>query len=83
MTTTTPVAPGVPSAAPVVLDKASVKNWKPPIAFAIFSVLGFILLIVAARTGLTTYQLSTRSDLIQLPNLVLDVTVVSYVVVVS
>jgi ABC-type uncharacterized transport system permease subunit len=75
--TSTPV---IPSSAPVVLEKAVVRNWKPPIALAIFAIIGLLLFVVFGREGVTTFRLSTDSDLLQLPALELDVTIVSIVV---
>ena len=80
MTTVDPAV--MPSSAPVVLEKAVVRNWKPPIALGIFAVLGFIMLIVFGRTGTTTFRLSTDSDMIQLPPIQADVTAVSIAVTV-
>lgn len=71
-----------PSSAPVVLEKAIVRNWKPPIALGIFSVLGLLMLIVFGRSGTTTFRLSTDSDVIQLPAVPADVTTVSIAVTV-
>ena len=50
-----------------------VRSWKAPIAMAIFAVLYVILLLAAPRTGSTTFRLSTDSDAIQLPDLVVPV----------
>jgi ABC-type uncharacterized transport system permease subunit len=75
--TSTPV---IPSSAPVVLEKAVVRNWKPPIALGIFAIIGLLLFIAFGREGVTTFRLSTDSDLIQLPALALDVTVMSVVI---
>jgi simple sugar transport system permease protein len=72
----------IPSAAPIVLERAAVRNWKPPIALGIFAVLALLLFTVAARSGTTTFRLSTDSDLIQLAPILADVTVVTTVVVV-
>ncbi len=71
-----------PSSAQVVLEKAVVRNWKPPIALGIFSVLGLLMLIVFGRSGTTTFRLSTDSDVIQLPVVSADVTTVSIAVTV-
>lgn len=69
MSTTTEKA--APSAAAVALDKAVVKSWKAPIAFAFFAVVALLLFVVNGRDGESTFRLSTASDLIQLA----DVTV--------
>lgn len=50
-----------------------VRSWKAPVAMAIFAVLYVILLLAAPRTGSTTFRLSTDSDAIQLPDLVVPV----------
>lgn len=65
-----------------MLETAVVRNWKPPIAFAIFTVLTFVLIVVFGRTGTTTFRLSTDSDLIQLPAIQANVQLVSIVVTV-
>ena len=77
MTSTTAAQVPVPSTPRVALETAVVRNWKAPVAFGIFSVLAFVLLIVFGRTGTTTYRLSTESDLIQLPVIPADVQAVS------
>ncbi|WP_457100969.1 ABC transporter permease [Microbacterium sp. P5_E9] len=50
-----------------------VRSWKAPVAMAIFAVLYVILLLAAPRSGSTTFRLSTDSDAIQLPDLVVPV----------
>ncbi|MFM9878072.1 MAG: ABC transporter permease [Rhodoglobus sp.] len=82
MTAVTTPPTVIPSSAPVVLETAVVRNWKPPIAFGIFTVLAFALIIVFGRTGITTFKLSTDSDLIQLPPIAANVQLVSIVVTV-
>lgn len=82
MSAVDPTAHIVPSAAPIVLERAAVRNWKPPIAFGLFAVLALLLFVLGARTGSTTFRLSTDSDVIQLPALVADVTVLTTVVLV-
>ena len=52
-------------------DFEQIKSWKTPIALAIFTVLGFLLLVVFGREGESTMRLSTTTDLIQLPDVVL------------
>jgi simple sugar transport system permease protein len=51
--------------------EASASRWKLPIALAIFTVLAIVLFVVFGRDGHTTFRLSTASDLVQLPDLVL------------
>ena len=70
------------NAAAVVLERAAIRNWKPPIALGIFAILASILFVAYARDGFSTFRLSTDSDLIQLPALELDVTVVGTVLTV-
>jgi simple sugar transport system permease protein len=72
----------MPSSAPVVLEKAVVRNWKPPIAFGIFAIIALVMLIVFGRAGVTTFRLSTDRDLIQLPAISANVTIVSVAVTV-
>jgi ABC-type uncharacterized transport system permease subunit len=48
-----------------------IKSWKAPIVLGVFTVLGFLLLVVFGRTGISTMSLSTSSDLIQLPDVLL------------
>ncbi|MEQ1736523.1 MAG: ABC transporter permease [Rhodoglobus sp.] len=78
-TTTTSPAPANASTR-VSLEKAVVRNWKPPIAFGIFTVVTFLIVIVFGRIGTTTFRLSTESDLVQLPEIKADVTTVSIAV---
>lgn len=60
--------PDAPATAPTTV---LVKSWKAPIAFAVFALGAIILFVVFGRDGDSTFQLSTDSDLIQLPNVVL------------
>ncbi|MCC6270754.1 MAG: ABC transporter permease [Microbacteriaceae bacterium] len=64
----------------MVLEKAVVRNWKPPIALGIFAIIGLLILIVFRRTGTTTFSLSTERDVIQLPAVQADVTTMAIVV---
>nr|WP_233199353.1 ABC transporter permease [Cryobacterium sp. M23] len=48
-----------------------VKSWKSPIALAIFTVVALALFVAFGREGVSTMRLSTSSDLIQLPDLLL------------
>jgi len=72
----------IPSAAPIVLEKAAVRSWKAPIGLGIFAIIAVLIFVVGARAGITTFPLSTTTDLIQLPALQADVTVVTTVVIV-
>jgi len=73
---------GVPSAAPIVLERAAVRNWKPPIGLAAFAVIAVLIFVIGGRGGTTTFKLSTDSDLIQLPPIFAPVTLVTTVVIV-
>ncbi|MDH6181761.1 ABC-type uncharacterized transport system permease subunit [Microbacteriaceae bacterium SG_E_30_P1] len=68
---TTAAAP-VPSSAPVVLEKAVIRNWKPAIGLGIFAILGIVLFVIFARAGETGFRFSTDADAIQLPVLTVD-----------
>ncbi|WEO78102.1 ABC transporter permease [Cryobacterium sp. SO2] len=48
-----------------------IKSWKVPIVLGVFTVLGILLLVVFGRSGTSTMVLSTSSDLIQLPDVLL------------
>jgi ABC-type uncharacterized transport system permease subunit len=61
---------------------ALIRNRKVPIALAIFTVLGFLLLILNHREGISTMVLSTSSDLIQLPDVLLPTWATSIVITV-
>ncbi|MEO9015036.1 MAG: ABC transporter permease [Terrimesophilobacter sp.] len=50
--------------------RAVVKSWKVPIALAVFAAISTLLFWGFGRDGVSTFQLSTSSDAIQLPNLV-------------
>jgi len=72
----------VHAAARALLERATVRNWKPPIALAIFAVIAILLFVAGARTGTATFKLSTDSDVIQLPLIFADVQIVTTVVIV-
>lgn len=59
-------------------EQAVIRSWKAPVALAVFSVLYGLLLVLAPRGGQTTFRLSTESDLIQLPQLVVSVAVTTW-----
>lgn len=61
------------------LDKTVVVSWKAPIAFAVVTVLLAIIFIASPHDGDATFRLSTGSDLIQLPELVLNGVVFSWI----
>src|SRR5215207_7766612 len=60
--------------------KAEIRSWKAPIALAIFTVLYAVLILAAPRTGGTTFRISTQSDALQLPEIVVPVVATTWVV---
>jgi simple sugar transport system permease protein len=50
-----------------------IRSWKAPVAMAIFAGLFAILLLAAPHDGEATFRLSSATDLIQLPDLVVPV----------
>ncbi|MGX5680823.1 ABC transporter permease [Schumannella luteola] len=69
-----------PSSAPIELEKAVVRNWKPPIGLGIFALIGILLFLVFSRPGTTSFRFSTDGDQIQIPIWVVDATT-AYIVV--
>lgn len=59
-----------------------VRNWKAPISFAVFTVVGLVLFVLLARGGETTFRLSDDRDAITLPSIVLPVDATGIVAVV-
>jgi general nucleoside transport system permease protein len=53
----------------VQLARAVVKSWKVPIALGVFAAISTLLFWGFGRDGVSTFQLSTSSDVIQLPDL--------------
>ncbi len=49
------------------LEKATVRSWKTPISFAIFTFLAFIVFVLFAREDQTTFQLSPDNAAIKIP----------------
>lgn len=58
-----------PASEVVILPTTVVTSWKAPIAFAAFTLAALALAVFAPREGATTFRISTRSDVIQLPEL--------------
>ena len=75
--TTSAAASSASSSTPQKLETAVVRNWKPPVALAIFAVIGVILFVALGRDGITTFRLSTDTDVIQLPVILANVALVS------
>ncbi len=71
-----------PATAAVELEKAVIRNWKPPIALGVFSVIAVLIFVVFGTTGTTVFKLSTEADLIQLPDLIVGVQGACYVITV-
>ena len=61
------IAQSVPRAPSALSGDTTLVSWKAPIALAIFTALGIVLLVVFARNGISTMRLSTSTDLLQLP----------------
>jgi general nucleoside transport system permease protein len=64
----------------IELEKAVIRNWKPPIALGVFSIIGILIFVVFGTTGTTVFKLSTERDLIQLPDLIVDVQSACYII---
>jgi general nucleoside transport system permease protein len=64
----------------IELEKAIIRNWKPPIALGVFSIIGILIFVVFGTTGTTVFKLSTERDLIQLPDLIVDVQSACYII---
>ncbi|HYJ48807.1 MAG TPA: ABC transporter permease, partial [Microbacterium sp.] len=60
-------------------EVAVIRSWKAPIALGVFAALYGLLLILVPRGGVTTFRLSTDSDVIQLPELVVPVGLTTWV----
>ena len=68
------VSPQEPALATTV-----VVSWKAPIAFGIVTVLAALLFLLAPHGGETTFRISAAGDAVQLPEIVLDATVTTWV----
>ncbi|KQO62199.1 ABC transporter permease [Curtobacterium sp. Leaf261] len=51
----------------------SVRSWKAPVGFGVFTVLAILLLGVFHHTGTASFRLASASDFVQLPTVPLDV----------
>lgn len=49
------------------LETATIKSWKAPIAYAIFTLIAILLFVVNGRDGVSRFRLSSEADVIQLP----------------
>ena len=64
----------------ITLARAVVKSWKAPIALGVFAILSLVLFWGFGRDGVSMFQLSTSSDVIQLPDLQLPTKLTGVVV---
>jgi ABC-type uncharacterized transport system permease subunit len=82
-TTPTPAPAAAPhGAAAVALERVVTTSWKAPVAFGVFTAISLVLFVLLGREGSSTFGLSTGSDLIQLPPLVLPTAATGIVVTV-
>ncbi|CAN5298847.1 ABC transporter permease [soil metagenome] len=79
MTTLTETAP---EATDLKRRRSFGATWKVPIVFAVFLVAAIVLYLGLHRTGISTFQLSTSDDFIQLPKVKLPTLPASIVLVV-
>ncbi len=66
--------------APAGGEKALIKSWKTPIAFAIGTVLLFVPTVLFGRDGISGFRLSRENDVIQLPELELPTRMTAIVI---
>jgi ABC-type uncharacterized transport system permease subunit len=67
-----------PAAADTGTEIAVIRSWKVPIAFAVFTVLLGLLLLLAPRDGVTTFRISGGNDPIQVPEIQAPVALVTW-----
>ena len=72
-----------PDAPATPLSTVLVKSWKAPIAFGVFALVAVILFVAFGRDGESTFRLSTDSDLIQLPAVVLPTRATGIVIAIA
>jgi len=63
---TTVITPNKGPLSPVI-EKIVVKSWRLPISLGIFALLAVVLFVVFGRDGWSSFQLSTETDVIQIP----------------
>ncbi|MGO2658687.1 ABC transporter permease [Mycetocola reblochoni] len=56
------------------LESATVKNWKAPIVFAVFSVIAVVVFVGFRREGVSEFRFATGSDFFAIPPLVVGST---------
>jgi ABC-type uncharacterized transport system permease subunit len=76
MTTATQHNAAAPQAP--ALARTVVVSWKAPIAFGVITILGAILFLFAGQGGEAVFRISAAGDALQLPEIVLDATVVAW-----
>jgi ABC-type uncharacterized transport system permease subunit len=67
-----------PAAADTGTEIAVIRSWKVPIAFAVFTVLLGLLLLLAPRDGVTTFRISGGNDPVQVPEIQAPVAIVTW-----
>ena len=67
-----------PAAADTGTEIAVIRSWKVPIAFAVFTVLLGLLLLLAPRDGVTTFRISGGNDPVQVPEIQAPVALVTW-----
>src|SRR4051812_47278941 len=67
-----------PAAADTGTEIAVIRSWKVPIAFAVFTALLGLLLLLAPRDGVTTFRISGGNDPIQVPEIQAPVALVTW-----
>jgi ABC-type uncharacterized transport system permease subunit len=75
-------APVTPPARPAALASTVVVSWKTPLIFAVVTVIAALLFIVGRNGNDAVFRLSTASDLVQVPEIVLNGPITGVVVVV-
>ncbi len=74
------------STAEVLPETTVIRSWKTTVALAVFTVLFALLIFAAPRSGVATFRLTTGSEAIALPDLVVPVagtTIVMFVLLVA
>jgi simple sugar transport system permease protein len=79
--TLAPQQPAAPVAAPS-LDSTVVVSWKAPIVYGVLTVLAAVLFFGARQDGDATFRISGGGDIIQLPEVTLNATVMGTIAVV-
>lgn len=75
-------APDRPTELPHDLSRTVVVSWKAPIAYAIFTLLLFLLVLLAPRDGETTFRLARSTDFFQIPEITVSSTLSCWISVI-